>query len=91
MEVKHQYIQIERKPETWDNSFKEELIASDKPFDCLPLLETEDGKRYFCSGPILRFLAKKLGKYKKKYFGDQTYYMATKTSTAIFLFRECII
>ncbi|KAI7849567.1 hypothetical protein BDC45DRAFT_593527 [Circinella umbellata] len=60
-EIKHEYIQVERNPEAWDNSFREELIASDKPFDCLPLLETKDGKRYFCSGPILRFLAKKLG------------------------------
>ncbi|KAG2219079.1 hypothetical protein INT45_000362 [Circinella minor] len=62
-EIKHKYIQVERNPEAWDNSFREELIASDKPFDCLPLLETKDGKRYFCSGPILRFLAKKLGMF----------------------------
>ncbi|KAI9264908.1 hypothetical protein BDA99DRAFT_507220 [Phascolomyces articulosus] len=60
-QVRHQYIQIERTPDTWDNSFREELIASDKPYDCLPFIETQDGERYFCSGPILRFLSKKLG------------------------------
>ncbi|KAI9248008.1 glutathione S-transferase [Phascolomyces articulosus] len=61
-EVKHEYIQLQRNEEEWDNDMKKKLVAcKEKPFNSLPLLETKDGKRFFCSGPILRFIAKKIG------------------------------
>ncbi|KAI8146452.1 glutathione S-transferase [Fennellomyces sp. T-0311] len=60
-QIPHEYVQVERTPETWDTTFKQELTASDLPFDCLPFIETQDGKRFFSSTAILRFLAKKLG------------------------------
>ncbi|KAI7877981.1 hypothetical protein K492DRAFT_209267 [Lichtheimia hyalospora FSU 10163] len=44
-------------------SVKASWIASNYHFDCVPMVELEDGKRYSGCLPILRFLSKKIGKY----------------------------
>ncbi|KAJ8662493.1 hypothetical protein O0I10_001453 [Lichtheimia ornata] len=58
-EIKYEYNLIDR--EQWP-TLKAKWTEEGLPFDCVPMIEL-DGKRYAGTQPILRFLAKKLGKY----------------------------
>ena len=53
-------------------SVKASWIASNYHFDCVPMVELEDGKRYSGCLPILRFLSKKIGKCHASSFGNIT-------------------
>lgn len=57
-EIKYEYNLIDR--EQWP-TLKAKWTEEGLPFDCVPMIEL-DGKRYAGTQPILRFLAKKLGK-----------------------------
>ncbi|CDH50133.1 predicted protein [Lichtheimia corymbifera JMRC:FSU:9682] len=59
--IPFEYIYIDKANE-WP-SVKASLIASNHHFDCMPMIELEDGKRYSGCLPIMRFLSKKIGKY----------------------------
>lgn len=58
--IPFEYIYIDKANE-WP-SVKASLIASNHHFDCMPMIELEDGKRYSGCLPIMRFLSKKIGK-----------------------------
>ncbi|KAI9495009.1 glutathione S-transferase [Zychaea mexicana] len=58
--VPHEYDFIDR--DAWE-PVKQKLIDEGHPFACVPYLEA-DGQKYFASTPILRFVTKKLGKYR---------------------------
>ncbi|KAI9495008.1 glutathione S-transferase [Zychaea mexicana] len=58
--VPHEYELIDR--DAWE-PVKQKLIDEGHPCACVPYLEA-DGKKYFASTAILRFLSKKFGKYR---------------------------
>ncbi|KAI9253400.1 glutathione S-transferase [Phascolomyces articulosus] len=88
--IPHQFERVDRDTE-WEGA-KEKLIAEGYPCGCVPYIEL-DGKKYFGSTPILRFLSKKLNKYRGSNDDEEQYVDACSDLADDFYFSylKCLL